>query len=107
MEEEIKQYLRVDGTEEDAMISSFLLAAKSYIKNGTGLTEDMVKDNEILELYKLCIKLLVSHWFENRAIETTGPNFHKLSFSLDSMLIQLEAEYLRIKGSEIDGSGQA
>ncbi|EQC1536948.1 head-tail connector protein [Clostridium botulinum] len=103
---ELKEYLRIEGEDEDITLSSLLFAAKSYIKNGTGLEEDMIKNNEILELYKLCLKLLISHWYENRAIETTGPNFHKLSFSMDSILIQLEAEYLKIKRSEIDGSRQ-
>ncbi|EPY2286637.1 head-tail connector protein [Clostridium sporogenes] len=104
--DELKEYLRIDGEDEDTTLSSLLFAAKSYIKNGTGLEEDMIKNDEILELYKLCLKLLISHWYENRVIETTGPNFHKLSFSVDSILIQLEAEYLKIKRSEIDGSRQ-
>lgn len=103
---ELKEYLRIDGEDEDITLSSLLLAAKSYIKNGTGLEENMIKDNETLELYKLCIKILVTHWFENRAIETTGPNFHKLSFSVDSILLQLEAEYLKIKRGESNGSRQ-
>ncbi|RXI58983.1 head-tail connector protein [Clostridium tetani] len=97
---EVKEYLRIDEEDEDSTLSSLLFAAKSYIKNGTGLTEDMIKDDETLELYKLCLKILISHWHENRAIETTGPNFHKLSFSLESILLQLEAEYLKIKRSE-------
>ncbi|BDR82552.1 head-tail connector protein [Clostridium tetani] len=101
---EVKEYLRIDEEDEDSTLSSLLFAAKSYIKNGTGLTENMIKDDETLELYKLCLKILISHWYENRAIETTGPNFHKLSFSLESILLQLEAEYLKIKRSESDGS---
>lgn len=101
---EIKEYLRVDSDLEDTTISSILFAAKSYIKNGTGLTENMIQDDELLELYKLCIKLLVNHWYENRAIETTGPNFSKLSFSLETMLIQLEAEYIKIIKGEKNGS---
>lgn len=104
--DELKEYLRIDGEDEDTTLSSLLFAAKSYIKNGTGLTEDMIVKNEIKELYNLCIKLLVSHWYENRAIETTGPNFHKLSYSLDSILLQLEAEYLKIKRGGTDGSRQ-
>lgn len=101
---EIKEYLRIDGNEEDNIISSFLIAAKSYIKNGTGLTENMVTPNAVKELYNLCLKMLISHWYENRAIETTGPNFHKLSYSMDSMLLQLEAEYLKNKKGESNGS---
>ncbi|HDK7165937.1 TPA: phage gp6-like head-tail connector protein [Clostridium botulinum] len=104
--DELKEYLRVEGEDEDTTLSSLLLAAKSYIKNGTGLEEDMIKSDEIKELYNLCLKILISHWYENRVIETTGPNFHKLSFSVDSILIQLEAEYLKIKRGETDGSGK-
>ncbi|HBJ2609721.1 phage gp6-like head-tail connector protein [Clostridium botulinum] len=105
--DELKEYIRLEEDEGGKItIPSLLLAAKAYIKGATGLTEDMIKDNEILELYKLCIKILVSHWNENRAIETTGPNFHKLSFGVDSILLQLEAEYLKIKRGETDGSGQ-
>ncbi|AWZ48452.1 phage gp6-like head-tail connector protein [Clostridiaceae bacterium 14S0207] len=100
---EIKEYLRIEGNEEDNIISSLLIGAKSYIKNATGLTEDMIK-SEIKELYNLCLKMLISHWYENRAIETTGPNFHKLSYSMDSILLQLEAEYLKINRSETNGS---
>ena len=95
---EIKEYLRVDGGEEDEFISSLLLASQSYIEKGTGIKVENVEQNNSLEpLYNLALKLLISHWYENRAPETTGTNFHKLSFSLDSILLQLEAEYLKLK----------
>ena len=97
---EIKQYLRIEDNEEDSLISSLLFAAKSYIENGTGLTEDMIKDDSLLEIYKLCIKILVNNWYENRLSETVGPNFHKLSNSIEAMLLQLEAAYLKLKGED-------
>ncbi|MEB8894429.1 head-tail connector protein, partial [Bacillus cereus] len=33
--EEAKKYLRVDGDEEDDLITSFVIAAEIYIKNST------------------------------------------------------------------------
>ncbi|EKX80564.1 QlrG family phage protein [Clostridium botulinum CFSAN001628] len=41
--DELKEYLRIEGEDEDVTLSSLLFAAKSYIKNGTGLEEDMIK----------------------------------------------------------------
>lgn len=100
--EDVKLYLRVDGTEDDNLLSSLLISTKSYIENATGLTEDMVQENEgIKELYYLTCKILIAHWYENRTPQTTGPNFHTLDFSLTSLFLQLEAEYLKIKRSGV------
>ena len=42
------------------------------------------------DLYKLAIKMLVLHWYENR--EVIG-NANKLSFSLDNIITQLKYCY--------------
>lgn len=83
---EVKQYLRIelDWTEEDNLLSSFINAAKSYVKNATGKTVDATK-----EIHKLAIYLLVTHWYENR--EVVG-KADKLAFSLDSILMQISLE---------------
>ncbi|MEI4618268.1 MULTISPECIES: head-tail connector protein, partial [Bacillus cereus group] len=38
--EEAKKYLRVDGDEEDDLITSFVIAAEIYIKNATSKNVD-------------------------------------------------------------------
>lgn len=81
---EIKAFLRVDGTDEDALIATLQLAAEVYITN-TGVTKDYAN-----ALYELAVKLLIIHWFDNRAIETTGPNFRKVSFSLECMISSIK-----------------
>ena len=95
---EIKQYLRIDGDEDNELLSSLYLATKSYIENATGITEDMAQENgKLKELYNLTNKILLAHWYENRVPQMTGSNFHKLDFSLESLFLQLEAEYLKMK----------
>jgi uncharacterized phage protein (predicted DNA packaging) len=79
---EVKTYLRIDGTEDDILLSSLILAAKEYIKNATGIEIDETKD-----LHKLAVSLLVAHWHENR--EVIG-KADKLAFSLESILFQLQ-----------------
>jgi uncharacterized phage protein (predicted DNA packaging) len=82
MLDEVKAYLRIDGTEDDILLGSLIAAAESYIKNATGIDVDESND-----LHKLAVSLLVVHWYENR--QTVG-NLNKIAFSLDSILMQIE-----------------
>ncbi|WP_373205961.1 head-tail connector protein [Clostridium tertium] len=82
--EELKLFLRVDGNEEDSLIKSLQAAAEEY------LTDAGIMKNYNKEKYKLAVKILVNHWYENRAIETIGKNVSKIAFGLDTILIQLK-----------------
>lgn len=83
MLEEILLHLRIDNDYELEYITSLIYAAKAFLKNA-GVIE------EKSELYKLAIKILVSHWYENR--EVTG-KADKLAYSLDSIITQLKYCY--------------
>ncbi|KNF07010.1 putative phage protein [Gottschalkia purinilytica] len=82
--EELKLFLRLDHGEEDDLLKSFQLSAEMYLNNAG------INKNYENELYKLAIKILVSHWYENRTTETTGPNFHRVAFSLENIILQLQ-----------------
>lgn len=82
--EELKLFLRIDGEEEDTLIEGLKLGAEEYLKN-VGITKDYSK-----ELYKLAIRILVSHWYENRSVETVGKNVSKIGFGLDTIITQLK-----------------
>ncbi len=93
---ELKEYLRVDGDEDDNLISSLFITTKLYIENATGITKEIAEKRNILELYNLTVKILLSHWYENRLPEYTGYK-HEFNFGLTSLFLQLEAEYLKYK----------
>ena len=80
--EEAKEYLRVDGNEEDMLITSLITAAEIYIKNATSKNVDLKS-----ELAKLAARILIAHWHENR--EAVG-KAEQLAFSLQSILVQLQ-----------------
>ncbi|WHT92358.1 head-tail connector protein [Bacillus cereus] len=80
--EEAKKYLRVDGDEEDDLITSFVIAAEMYIKNATSKNVNLKS-----ELAKLAARILIAHWHENR--EAVG-KADQLAFSLQSILVQLQ-----------------
>lgn len=82
--EDLKLFLKIDDYEEDNLIQALQLSAEEYLTNA-GIKKDYSK-----ELYKLAIKILVSHWYENRSVETIGKNITKIAFSLDTILIQLK-----------------
>jgi uncharacterized phage protein (predicted DNA packaging) len=85
MLEEVKTYLRIDGSEDDIFLTSLISSAKEYIKNGTGIQADETND-----MHKLAINLLVANWYENR--EPVG-KADKLAFSLESIFLQLKYCY--------------
>lgn len=82
--EELKLFLRVDNPEDDVLVQSLQISAEEYLKNA-GIRKDYSK-----ELYKLAVKILVSHYYENRAVETIGKNVSKIAYGLDTILIQLK-----------------
>jgi uncharacterized phage protein (predicted DNA packaging) len=44
MLEEVKQYLRIDGSEDDSFLASRISGAKEYIKNATDIEMDENND---------------------------------------------------------------
>lgn len=78
---EIKDFLRIDFDEDDDYILSLKSAAESYLKNA-GIVVSYSNS-----LYILAIKLLVSHWYENR--EVIG-NDKKMAYSLCNIITQLK-----------------
>ena len=82
--EELKLFLRIDGEEEDSFIEGLQIAAEEY------LTNDGIKKDYPKELYKLAIKILLSHWYENSAVETAVKNVSKIAFGLDTIIVQLK-----------------
>ena len=102
--EEIKTYLRVDGTDSDGDITALIAAAKSYIQRMTGKTKVIVIDTatglpsvdvdtglvvtadiSTDELYNLANKLIIAHWYENRGVEIAG-TLTKITHSVDAMV---------------------
>lgn len=85
MLEQIKEYLRVTGTDEDVQIESLVSAADIYLENA-GAKKDY--DNP---LYMLALKILTTHWYENRL--PVGEVTQEMAFSLRHILIQLKYCY--------------
>lgn len=84
--EETKGYLRVDAADDDALITSLMEAAETYLSNATGNTFDATNS-----LAKLFCWVLVTDWYENR--EHVGRASDKVRPIVESMLAQLKHCY--------------
>lgn len=94
---EIKDYLRIDGDDENSSLSLFLQSAFSYLENA-GVKKPMdpfekVDDADKYAQYRLAVLMLVTHWYENRIVIT--PSAAKVEqtpipYGLESMILQLK-----------------
>lgn len=64
-----KQYLRIDGNDEDNLIQMCINCAKAYIKDYTGLSDDEIAENKTLDIATLA---LVADMYELRQATVSG-----------------------------------
>lgn len=94
--DDVKTYCRIDGTEEDALILSFIDAAKGYL-DGAGVPEPEADNPR----YLLCVKAMVLEFYDHRGMtESVTPSAIP---GLANMVVQLklEAEAERIAGESV------
>ena len=86
----IKEYLKINSTDEDFLLTSLISAAEGFIQQTTGKTQVKTGVDEsgvttyaaisTDELYNTCVKMLVAQWFENRGVQATT-QLNDFSFS--------------------------
>ena len=77
---EAKNYLRVDGDEDDRLISDLLLTAKKLCMDVGRMSEEKFERNE--DTIRTAVLFTVSYLYENR----NTADFHKLTLTLRSIL---------------------
>lgn len=81
--EEAKAYLRLDAdlTEDDELLAGLIQAAADFLEQTTGKAY-----SDERYLYRLAVKMLTAHWYENRSIYSTKTNVNDLPVSLQAMI---------------------
>ncbi len=80
--DEVKTWLRVDFTDDDALLTTLISATEQYLKNATGIEYDSSNN-----LAKLFCMVLISDWYENR--EMVGKATDQTRPIINSILMQL------------------
>ena len=86
----VKAHLRVDGTEEDALIGAYLNGAVEYVQQhcdrriveAPETSEQMALTDDV----KQAILLLVGHWYANREEVVTGVSASRLPMGVAALL---------------------
>lgn len=85
---ELKEWLRIDGEDENNTLSSLLLVARANIKASTGITLDDIENNQHAEaLYKMIEKIECSILYEDRLCEKVKNNLTSLYMKLESLVL--------------------
>lgn len=84
--DQVKAFLRVDGSRDDELLRLLIDSAKEYLSN-TGVKEEQHKKSD---QYNLAIIMLVTHWYENRE-QVIGSVSETISLGLQSIILQLKA----------------
>lgn len=92
--EAAKEYLRIDGDQDDKMLGLLINSAKEYFSNAG------VKEQES-ELYQLGIMMLVTQWYENRSQNEFGKISNAIEMGLQTIILQLKAGDLVGESSEV------
>lgn len=82
--EEIKLYLKVDGTDEDSLLEALQKSAENYLE-GAGISKDYTKGT-----YSLAVKLLISHWYTNRGVSYESKSLEQIPFGIRALIQQLQ-----------------
>lgn len=90
--QEAKDYLRVDGDEEDIFISQLITLAYDYLLDGVTDFEEKLKNVRFKEKARICIKALVQEFFDNRIFAQTlhGGQTVEVNYIIRSIMNQME-----------------
>lgn len=81
--DEVKKYLRIDGDEDDGILSLLISGAEEYLQDA-GVPETAKESAR----YNLAVMLYVAMYYENR---DPGEPVEKFNFALESLILQLRA----------------
>ena len=86
--EDIKEYLRVDGDDEDNLISMMMEAGKEYIRSAVGEYNDTDKTANIL------LAAITQNMYDNRELMQSDQQVKKrIEYTFQSMILQLRLKY--------------
>lgn len=96
--DDVKLYIRVDSMDEDALIQDLMDGAVGYIQRMSGKACDPTDG-----VWKMAIKYLCSHWYENRNDTVVGRDA-KVDHTIDALIshISLCSDYADLSTGDPD-----
>ena len=84
----IKDALRIDGDEDDALIQGYIDTAKEYVANA--ITDGWPNNEQLTNSrkYRLAVLILVQFWYSNRATD-----IKQTPYQVRSLIQQLRGKF--------------
>lgn len=83
--EDIKMYLKIDGYEEDSLLEHLKSSAECYLE------EAGIKINYKKGTYRLCVLMLIQHYYTNRSPIVEGTKYvEEIPFGIRGFIQQLQ-----------------
>lgn len=84
----VKEYLRIDYSDDDILLETMLASAKSFIQNYLKRKfDEMIADGEeIPEEFTIACLAIVAHWYEKRAIQGDKSTGEELKYMFSGLL---------------------
>ncbi|KHO36863.1 phage gp6-like head-tail connector protein [Clostridium tetani] len=83
--EEVKEYVRIDGNEEDNTLKLLIRNAELYIEDASKSIDEM--SDRTKEKAKLLALVLISDWYDNRSMNMKTSE--KARYTVRSLLTQI------------------
>ncbi|MGE7020417.1 head-tail connector protein [Solibacillus cecembensis] len=93
--DDLKDYLRIDGDDENSSLSLFLQSAILYLANaGVKQPSDYyhksVEGNDVFSQHRLAVHMLATHYYENRIVYSAGKSGEVIPYGLQTIILQLK-----------------
>jgi len=98
MLEAVKEYLRIDGDQDDKLLGRLISAAKEHLA-GAGVKE------RVTSQYELAVVMLVTHWYENREQNQFGKISSAIEHGLQTLILQMKVGGSADQSSEVPAQG--
>lgn len=84
----VKEYMKVDYTEDDVLIQSLILAAQSFIQTKLGFKfkDEYPVTADIPEEFTIACLMIIAHWYDQRQIQTPGMLGDEIAFAVSAIL---------------------
>lgn len=80
----VKKYLRIDYSDDDEMLMTMLISAKSFIQSY--LNKKFEDFDELPDEFTIACLAIISHWYEKREIQSGKDAGEELSYIFSGLL---------------------
>jgi uncharacterized phage protein (predicted DNA packaging) len=83
-----KEYLKVDFPDDDRLLETLIVAARSYVQTilGFNVNDEWDTVEEIpAELTVACL-MIIAHWYDQRQVQTVGTLGDEIKFAVTAIL---------------------